>query len=277
MDTGLKVLWSTLTAVGTRRFSGFVSFFLHSYQDTAFYFGGVDDLVALSIDDGLSRGGKETSMTREVQELLQKFDATCTFFVCSSYLEGLHDEAMSLVAAGHELGNHLAEDRTGYANLPADKFDAELRATTTAIERIPGAPRVRWFRAPQGVYTGTMRKVVKDHGLRHAIGDVYCDDWGVRDAKWIARTLLQQVKPGSIIIMHMPERRFREQTFEALELVLQGLSKRGLKCTTLSDLAARATSCNDRAVEEGAARPQMPPIPPPPTTASVHAAREEII
>ena len=261
MDTGLKMLWSTLTPIGTRNVGGFVSFCLNSYKDTAFYFGGVDGLVALSIDDGLSRGGKETSLTKEVQELLKRFDATCTFFCCSSYLEGLHDEAGSLVAAGHEFGNHMCEDRSGYSKLPADEFDAELRAATTVIEQLPGAPRVRWFRAPQGIYTDRMRKVVQDHNLRHAIGDAYCDDWGVRDAKWIARTLLKQVKPGSIIILHMPEKGFREHTFEALELLLQGLSKRGLKCTTLSDLAARATGVNDDAVDRAVAMASPPAAP----------------
>ena len=99
---------------------------------------------------------------------------------------------------------------------------------------------MRWYRAPQGIMSSSMRTTIASHGLRHAIGDAYCDDWGVRDARWCARTLLRQVQPGSIVILHMPERGFREHTLEALRLLLRGLDDRGLRCVTLSELAERA-------------------------------------
>ena len=138
--------------------------------------------------------------------------------------------------AGNEFGNHLAEDKVGYyAKLSSEAFEEELQATTAAIELVPGAC-VRWFRAPQGVYTTQMRAVVNRHGLRHALGDAYCDDWAMTDSKYVSKTLAKQARPGSVIIMHMPERGFREHTYEALRELLEDLSARGLKCTTLTKL-----------------------------------------
>lgn len=250
-----QILWNTATAVGTRNIGRFVGSLSSAYANTAFYFdnsdGHADGVVALTIDDGLSRGGLETSLVADLMQLLERYEAKCTFFVCAKYLQGLSTEAAALVSSGNELGNHLGEDKFGYSKLPAADFEAELQATTSAIEEVPGA-QVRWFRAPQGIYTNAMHEVCTRHDIRHAIGDAYCDDWAVSDAKWVARTLLKQAKAGSIIIMHMPEKGFREHTLQALELVLQGLSERGLKCTTLSDLSSKAQAIT------GKGRPRRP-------------------
>ena len=245
METALKCIWSCATACGTRKIGRVVSKF-SSYKDTAFFFEGVEGHVALSIDDGLSRGGSSTSLAGDVLELLQKHNAHCTFFVCSKYLENVQAEAAALIAAGNEFGNHLEEDKFGYSKLPEEQFEAALQSTTEAIESVPGA-QVRWFRAPQGVFTSRMFRVTARKGLRHAIGDAYCDDWAISDGKWVAKMLLKQAKAGSIIIMHMPERGLREHTLEALSLLLDGLSSRGLKCLTLSEMESLAAATSSTA------------------------------
>lgn len=63
-----------------------------------------------------------------------------------------------------------------------------------------------WFRAPQGKYSARMHGVVCKHGMKHALGDCYCDDWAVEDSEWVAGTMLQQARAGSVMIAHMPER-----------------------------------------------------------------------
>ena len=92
----------------------------------------------------------------------------------------------------------------------------------------------------QGKLTPSMRAVVRNAGLRPVLADCYCDDFMHSDPEWIARTLLRQVKSGSIIIIHMPERGHWEHTLEALRLLLQGLRERQLLPVTLSQLAALA-------------------------------------
>lgn len=233
----LKALWSTLTAIGPRRVTRFIARF-PAYSDTAFYYDGVAGHVALTIDDGLARGGAGTSLVAELQQLLARHDARATFFVCAEYLRGVESEAAALVAAGHELANHLGEDRQGhYPRLPEAAFEAELRRASAAIEAIDGAAPCRWFRAPQGLYTRSMARVVRRAGMAHALGDVYCDDWALsRNASWAARTMLRQARPGSIVITHMPEVGFRRHTLESLSLLLDGLSARGLKVVTLTTL-----------------------------------------
>ena len=256
MEFGLKLLWSTASAIGLRRLMKMLP---KAYKATTFFFDGVacKGHVGLTIDDGLCRNGPGPSMVAEVATLLKEHDARCTFFVCSEYLVGVEAEAEALVHEGHELGNHMTSDKQFYFHkLPAGEFEQQLRDATQAIEAVPGVGRVRWFRAPQALYTQSMERTVTSHGLRHALGDCYADDWAMEhNADFVARTILKQVRDGSVIVLHQPERGFREHTFAILRQVLEGLRAKGLKCRTLSEMAslegaARRSHLGDRTLSE---------------------------
>lgn len=243
-ESALKLLWSSASLVGLRRLNLLLS--RKAYGDTCFFFEGegVLNTVALTIDDGLCRHGAKNSMVDAVAGLLREHNAHATFFVCSKYLNGLEEEAAHLVADGHELGNHLAEDLNFvYPKLSPDSFDDELSKATAAIEAAVPGHNVRWFRAPQGMMTSTMADSVRRQGLRSALGDAYADDWAMENnAAFVARTILHQARSGSVIILHQPEVGYREHTLEALRLVLEGLSERGMRAVTLSELDALASS-----------------------------------
>lgn len=238
-ETGHRVGWNVLSTLGLRNLSCCGTSVFSTYNETRCYYDhrqhpGVEGHVALTIDDGLCRHGRERALVDEVNALLREHDATATFFLCADYIKGFEAEAAQMIRDGHEFGNHCSKDHA-YGHLNEADFEAELTSATGKIEAIEGA-KVRWFRAPQAKYTAAMRKVVDHHGLRHTLGDCYCDDYAVNDPLWISSTLLSQCSSGSIIVLHQPERGFREHTLEALRLLLEGLSNRGLKCVTLSKL-----------------------------------------
>mmetsp|Transcript_114587 Transcript_114587/g.286397 ORF Transcript_114587/g.286397 Transcript_114587/m.286397 type:complete len:357 (-) Transcript_114587:75-1145(-) len=226
-----------------------------AYSDTIFNYPRrrhprIAGLVALTIDDGLCRQDPNCSLVAEVRDMLRQHGAKATFMLCSDYLEGVEEEARGLLEDGHEFGNHCPKDRE-YYSLPPAEFEEELLKTNRKLESLLGEDRrVRWFRAPQAKYSSDMKKTIHRHGLRHALGNTYCDDWAVSDGPWVAATMLRQVDDGSILIIHMPERGFREHTLEALRLILEGLTQRGLRAVTLSTLAELAEA--DQAPE----RPQ---------------------
>jgi hypothetical protein len=67
--------------------------------------------------------------------------------------------------------------------------------------------------------------------------DVYAVDPIVEDGPWIAKSLAQQARDGSIILIHMPERGFREYCLVALELLLENLCvQHGYNIVTVSEL-----------------------------------------
>ena len=98
-----------------------------------------------------------------------------------------------LLQAGHELGNHLGKDISGYyCNLDRETFQGELHRSTQILNEImeqsgcatsdsastsSSGRRCRWFRPPQGLMTKVMRNVVQEEGLQTVLGDCYCDDW----------------------------------------------------------------------------------------------------
>ena len=59
----------------------------------------------------------------------------------------------------------------------------------------------------------------------------------IPDSKWIAKYILKRVKPGSILLIHMPEKGVREWNYEAIELTLKGLKEKNLKILNLSQIS----------------------------------------
>ena len=133
-----------------------------------------------------------------------------------------------------------------------------LITTATAVGRLKEANRViselvcsrngkgkehthtaRYFRAPQGVLTRTMQRVIDSEEMKHVLGDVYCDDWRLacRDSTFVSEHMLRQVQEGSIIIAHMPEKNTdREAIFIILQQILQELNSLGYRVVSLSEL-----------------------------------------
>ena len=48
--------------------------------------------------------------------------------------------------------------------------------------------------------------------------------------------ILKNIKPGSIVLIHMPEKGVREWNYKAMELTLKGLKDLGYKIETFSYL-----------------------------------------
>ena len=109
----LDSFWNLATKIGMHRLGRMLKrWYPSAYGGTTFYFEGVQGgYVALTIDDGLSRRGRKTSMVTQVRDLLQAYSAHATFFVCSNYIT--KQDATVLLQDGHQLGNHLGQDIAG--------------------------------------------------------------------------------------------------------------------------------------------------------------------
>jgi hypothetical protein len=67
--------------------------------------------------------------------------------------------------------------------------------------------------------------------------DAYAVDPVVENGVWIANSLVNQAKDGSIILIHMPEKGFREYCLTALELLLRELCvEKRYRIVTVSEL-----------------------------------------
>ena len=156
MKSASRAFWDATSARGLHPLT-WLGFF---YRDTIFCFPeskhpGVAGHVALTIDDGICRQGADCCLADEVRTLLLEYGAKATFFVCSEYVKGFEDDARQFVQDGHELANHMTEDRGDYVTMSTPKFESLLADSTRLLNSLSGPTRfggfdqVRWFRAPQ--------------------------------------------------------------------------------------------------------------------------------
>ncbi len=240
----LQTFWGLATRMGMRRLGAFLKqMYPSAYGDSIFYFETAKNYVALTIDDGIYRqdvGG--ASMIQEVCDLLRSYQARATFFVCTNYTT--KDQVEQIIKDGHEVGNHLKEDKSGYyCNLQEEDFARELDETNEILRAFVAndTQQIKWFRAPQGVMSRAMCEVLRDRQMKNVLGDCYCDDWAFAEkvcstSQVVAPIMLKQAEAGSIAIFHMPQRGFRETTLDALEEFLHGLKERNLKSVTISEM-----------------------------------------
>ena len=81
-----------------------------------------------------------------------------------------------------------------------------------------------------------MQSVLDEQGYTHVVCSVFANDTAIPDPKWISKFILKRVEPGSIILIHMPEKGVREWNYEAMEITLEGLKEQGFSVVTVSEL-----------------------------------------
>ncbi|QIG81879.1 polysaccharide deacetylase family protein [Sphingosinithalassobacter tenebrarum] len=188
-----------------------------------------EKLVALTFDDGPRREGVSIAL-----DALARNDAHATFFLIGDEMARHPGEARRLVDAGHEIANHSFYHRRMVDVSPAaarreiDRTDALLKAE--------GGGDTLLFRPPYGSKLTGLPLALRGAGHRMVMWDV--EDPPERlDARQYADRILEQVRPGSIILMHIMYDS-RATAREALPLVLAGLARRGYRVVTVGQLLA---------------------------------------
>ena len=230
-----KSFWTLLSWLGPRNVASlaFPKSISHMNSDT---------MVSLTIDDGFcGLDNPNGDMTKEVNELLEKYNAKATFFITGTHIKNTNENDINnLLDSGHEIANHNMYD-IPYDDLMLSDFEKDLLETnknlSTYTDNISN-----WYRAPHAAISDSMHIILDKYNLTHVIGDVFANDTSIPDADWISSFILKKVKPGSIIIIHMPEKGVREWNYKALEDILIGLSEMNLKVVTLTELKSNELS-----------------------------------
>ena len=183
--------------------------------------------VALTIDDG-----PDPASTPLILDVLERNGARATFFLISDRIEGNESLVEAIVAAGHELGNHMTRDRPSIDLAPG----AFARALSQSHEALSVYSTPRWFRPGSGWHDQRMLDVAEDHGYRVALGTRYPLDAQLPSSWFATQFILWRLEPGEVIILHDAEGR-GERTARTLEVVLPELQGRGVRVVSLSGLA----------------------------------------
>ena len=196
--------------------------------DVIWYVDTADPVFALTFDDGPS-----PTSTPGLLSVLAKHGAKATFFLVGERVQAHPRLVADIIAAGHEIANHLMRDERS-ALIPDRQFRRDLARTTELLA--PHGP-VRWFRPGSGVFTPRMLRSAAERNLQAVLGTLVAGNRGLPSDDRIARSLLPGLRPGSILVLHegTPERQGVVQTTDELLSALDGLT-----AVTVSDLVSRA-------------------------------------
>ena len=142
-------------------------------------------------------------------------------------------------AAGHEIASH-GDDHTHLWKLSPMATMRDLRAGRRAIYDVIGQPPTA-YRPPYGLFNLAAWVGAPRLGMRRTLWSLSSRDWADEaTTESIAASVLDGVRPGSIVLMHdSADAELRPAwTLAALPVVVEGLRARGLEAVTLSELLA---------------------------------------
>ena len=199
------------------------------------------DEVAITFDDG-----PNGQWTLDVMQALDEAGVKGTFFEVGKAVEAEPQVTQALLADGQQIGNHsFSHGRWGFL-VPGYP---ELGKAESAIEKAGGVCPA-FYRPPHGDRTPLTVSSVSGHDMTTVTWDDEAGDWATSDPDVVATRILDNVRPGSIILLHDGidgnPGADRSVVVQALPEIIAGLKDRGLQPVRLDQLlgrAAYASSC----------------------------------
>ena len=189
-------------------------------------------VVALTFDDGPRPG-----FTQEILAILREQGVRATFFVIGQALEKNLEEGRRIVAEGHELGNHSYSHTHMVGRSYAFVRD-EIERTDELI-RAAGYEGEVHFRPPYCKRLIVLPYYLHINGRTTILMDVEPESYPeiAADAERIVSHVLDETRPGSIILLHVMNER-RGETMKAVPEIIEGLRNQGYTFVTVSELLA---------------------------------------
>jgi len=192
-----------------------------------------EKVVALTFDDGPKPGATEPLLT-----ILQQEHVPATFFVIGRHVLEYPEVTRQIAAAGMEIANHSFTHRN-LARLSTEDDVRELLQTQAAVQAVTGRTP-RFVRPPGGDWNTALEGIAKEWGLTPCFWTVDAFSAEVVGAQQVAETVLKQVQPGSIILMHNG----KMTTIQALPAIIRGLRARGYTFVTIDTLDRRLNAAS---------------------------------
>ncbi len=186
-------------------------------------------VMALTFDFGSDPG----NVWRILQVLADR-GVKATFFVTGEAAANHPDVIRSVVAQGHEIGNH-SYSHPYFTQLTSAQMADELSRTATAIRNATGQSPQPFFRPPYGDYNSSVLQAAGDAGYTHTImWTIDTVDWQGVSSAAVRDAVLSRATPGAIALMHVGGG--ASGTPDALPGMIDGLRAAGYQLVTVSEL-----------------------------------------
>lgn len=180
--------------------------------------GTEERVVLLTFDDG----PKDEDMVNTMLDVLDKHDAKAIFFVNGHRVVQNPELLVEIHERGQIIGNHSWQ-HLNLTEQTDEKIDEEIEEVQRIVEETIGEKPL-FFRPPYGAANDYVREKVAEEGMLYMNWSNGSLDWDAeyRTTEAILGSILEQLRPGSNILMHE-----LEWTVEALDTILTTLTEEG--------------------------------------------------
>ena len=178
--------------------------------------------IALTFDDG-----PHPEVTKQILELLEKYNAKATFFMLGSRVQYYPGLAREVHDAGHEIGNHTWTHPV-LTKMTPGAIQKEYESTEQALVKAIGE-NSSVFRPPYGAINDSVRKLIPIHSVNWTIDTL---DWKHRDPEKLLPMLKEALHNNAIVLMHD----IHQSTADGLEPVLSYLQSEGYEFLTITEI-----------------------------------------
>ncbi len=191
-----------------------------------------ENKVALTFDDG-----PDPRFTSDVLDVLSQYNVPATFFLMGSRAIAYPEIVERMVNEGHIIGNHTYWHPNLVKKGDIATLDREVARTEDTLNQLIGY-RTSLFRPPYGFLNEELVERMGQLNYNVIGWSVDSLDWEELGPQVIAETVLGNVHPGAIILMHDGGDwdADRTGTIESLHLIIPTLQEQGFEFVTVPEL-----------------------------------------
>lgn len=178
--------------------------------------------VALTFDDGPHK-----SVTTQILNILDEFDAKATFFMLGKNIKLYPDIAKDVRSRGHEIGNHTWTHPV-LTKLSIDEVKKEYMLTESMIVETLGESSTI-FRPPYGATNDTIKGMIPTPSINWSLDTL---DWKHRNASKTLQIVKKSMHNNAVILMHD----IHQPTADGLRAVLKYLQDEGYEFLPVSEV-----------------------------------------
>ena len=182
-------------------------------------------MIALTFDDGPSEH------TLRILRVLAKYDARATFCVQGYNVETYPEIVKMAVAQGNEIASHTWS-HPNLTEISSSRIRSQLQRTNDIVAQVADGYQIKVLRPPYGATNKTARNICADMDMIIAHWQIDTLDWEHRNANKTYKNIVNQAKPGAIVLCHD----IYETTAIAAEKAIPELIEQGYQLVTVSEL-----------------------------------------
>ena len=182
-----------------------------------------EPVAALTFDDG-----PHPEFTPRLLDIFSRYDSHGTFFVLGKNAKSFPELVKRMAEEGHAIGNH-SWDHPSFPLISGGERRTQMHKCSNEI----GQYSQKLFRPPYGHQSVMSRIDAFMLGYKVVTWNIVAHDWLDHSADWMAKYIIERIKPGSVIVFHdalhdVLEDGYadRSEMLHAVELILETLRNR---------------------------------------------------